>query len=177
MRNRRSFSIPGLRAPPLGEENNAEFRLVTPDYFRTLGIRLLKGRFFNAGDRVGSSGVVMVSESVAKRCWPNEDPVGKRLVVADGIKPESREIVGVVSDTLSSGWPARFSSKSIGLCTRPTGHFSSSWFILRRILSLWRVRFKRLFGPSIPRSPFEAVRPWNSWRKTLWCRGASWSIC
>jgi putative ABC transport system permease protein len=102
-RNRRGFSIPGLPSLPPGEENNAEFRLVTPDYFRTLGIRLLKGRFFNEGDRPGSASVAVISESMARRFWPNENPVGKRLVVADGIKPESREIVGVVSDTLSLG--------------------------------------------------------------------------
>jgi putative ABC transport system permease protein len=102
-RNRRGFSIPGLPAPPPGEENSAEFRLVTPDYFRTMGIRLLKGRLFNANDRLGSASVAMISESMAKRFWPSEDPIGKRLVVADGIKPESREIVGVVSDTLSLG--------------------------------------------------------------------------
>ena len=103
MFNRRGFSIPGLPTPPPGEENNAEFRVVTPDYFRTMGIRLLKGRFFNADDRQGSAGVVMVSESMAKRFWSREDPIGKRVVVADGIKPESREIVGVVGDTLSHG--------------------------------------------------------------------------
>ena len=51
MFNRRGFSIPGLPAPAPGEENNAEFRVVTPDYFRTMGIRLLKGRFFNAAGR------------------------------------------------------------------------------------------------------------------------------
>jgi putative ABC transport system permease protein len=101
--NRRGFSIPGLPPPPPGEENNAEFRLVTPDYFRTMGIRLLKGRFFNANDRLGSASVVMISESMAKRFWPNEDPIGKRIVVADAIKPESREIVGAVGDTLSHG--------------------------------------------------------------------------
>jgi putative ABC transport system permease protein len=103
MYNRRGFSIPGLPAPAPGEENNAEFRLVTPDYFRTMGIRLLKGRFFNANDRLGSASVVMISESMAKRFWPGEDPIGKRMVVADGVKPESREIVGVVGDTLSHG--------------------------------------------------------------------------
>jgi putative ABC transport system permease protein len=102
-RNRRAFSIPGLPTPPPGEENNAEFRLVTPDYFRTLGIRLLKGRFFSAGDRPGSAGVAIVSESMTKRFWPNENLIGKRVVVADAIKPESREIIGVVSDTLSLG--------------------------------------------------------------------------
>jgi putative ABC transport system permease protein len=103
MFNRRGFSIPGLPTPPPGEENNAEFRVVTPDYFRTMGIRLLKGRFFNADDRQGSAGIVIVSESMAKRFWSRENPIGKRVVVADGIKPESREIVGVVGDTLSHG--------------------------------------------------------------------------
>jgi predicted permease len=103
MYNRRAFSFPGQPAPPPGEENNAEFRLVTPDYFRTLGIKLVKGRFFNAGDRLGSASVVIVSESMAKRFWPSEEPLGKRVIVADGIKPESREIVGVVGDTLSHG--------------------------------------------------------------------------
>src|SRR5207248_4263706 len=53
MFNRRGFSIPGLPAPPPGEENNAESRLVTPDYFRTVGIQLLKGRFFNASAPAG----------------------------------------------------------------------------------------------------------------------------
>jgi putative ABC transport system permease protein len=101
--NRRGFSIPGLPAPAPGEENNAEFRLVTPDYFRTMGIRLLKGRFFNANDRLGTASVAMISESMAKRFWPSEDPIGKRVIVPDGIKPEPREIVGVVGDTLSHG--------------------------------------------------------------------------
>jgi predicted permease len=63
----------------------------------------LKGRFFNANDRLGTASVAMISESMAKRFWPTEDPIGKRVIVADGIKPESREIVGVVGDTLSHG--------------------------------------------------------------------------
>src|SRR5260370_31111964 len=86
--NRRGFSIPGLPAPPPGEENNAEFRLVTPDYFRTMGIRLLKGRFFNANDRIGTASGIMISESMAKRFWPSENPIGQRVIVPHGIKPE-----------------------------------------------------------------------------------------
>ena len=100
MFNRRGFSIPGLPAPPPGEENNAEFRLVTPDYFRTVGIQLLKGRFFNASDRLGTASVAMISESMAKRFWPGRDPIDKRLIVADGIKPESRRGGGSPSPRL-----------------------------------------------------------------------------
>jgi predicted permease len=70
-------------------------RIVSPDYFRTMGIPLLKGRYFNEHDRKDEPETVIVDEAMAERFWPNEDPIGKRL------KNKSdtwRTVVGVISD-------------------------------------------------------------------------------
>ncbi|MGB7923672.1 MAG: ABC transporter permease [Pyrinomonadaceae bacterium] len=73
-------------------------RIVSPGYFRTMGIPLLKGRYFNERDRKDEPEVVMVNEAMAARFWPNEDPVGKRL--QQKAKTDSwRTVVGVISDT------------------------------------------------------------------------------
>jgi putative ABC transport system permease protein len=74
---------------------------VTPDYFRSMSIPLLKGRFFTDRDAPGSSGVAIVSSSLARRLVPSADPIGRRMVV-DGIdKPV--EVVGVVGDVHQLG--------------------------------------------------------------------------
>jgi len=70
---------------------------VTPDYFNTLGIRLVRGRTFTPDDRVDRPSVLIVNESMARALWPNENPIGKRLSYEDA-KPEWREVVGVVRD-------------------------------------------------------------------------------
>ena len=67
---------------------------VTSDYFATTRIRLLTGRPFAPGDREGAPPVAIVSESVAKRLWPGEDPIGKRVLVTES----ALEVVGVVAD-------------------------------------------------------------------------------
>jgi predicted permease len=73
-------------------------RIVSPGYFRTMGIPLLKGRYFNEQDRQDAPEVVMVNEAMAARFWPNEDPLGKRL--QQKAKTDSwRTVVGVIRDT------------------------------------------------------------------------------
>src|SRR4029434_7867508 len=52
---------------------------IGPDYFKVLGIPVVKGRAFNDRDTAESAGVVIVSESFARIAWPNQDPIGKRL--------------------------------------------------------------------------------------------------
>jgi putative ABC transport system permease protein len=72
---------------------------VSADYFRTMGIRLLSGREFNERDNSKAPGVVILSESVARRLWPGGHPIGKRISMEDHPKAgDWLTIVGIVSD-------------------------------------------------------------------------------
>jgi predicted permease len=89
--------VPGRhRATPDAPGIGVHF--VSPDYFAALGIRLLRGRLFNDGDREGRAEVVVVSETAARRFWPNTDPVGKPVTLGQGGFHDGAEVVGVVSD-------------------------------------------------------------------------------
>ena len=82
----------------------ASIRMVTPGYFPALGIGIAAGRPFDDRDRQGAPGVVMISETLARRLWPGQQAVGRRLVVdysTAGTYPH--EIVGVVKDVRFRG--------------------------------------------------------------------------
>lgn len=82
----------------------ADVRMVTKDYFRTLGIAVLRGRSFTAADSPSSPRVVIVNEKLARQIWPGDEPVGKRLVIdysTAGTYPY--EVVGVVNDVRFRG--------------------------------------------------------------------------
>lgn len=72
--------------------------VVTPDYFKTFGLRVVRGRAFTADDRKGSELVIVVSQGLATRYWPGQDPIGKRLYGGAGPNDVLR-VVGVVPDT------------------------------------------------------------------------------
>ena len=77
---------------------------VSPDLFRTLGIPLKAGRFFDRSDGPNSPPVVMVNETMAKRYWPNQSAIGKRFYYGSGAaKPAWITIVGVVGDSRRAG--------------------------------------------------------------------------
>jgi putative ABC transport system permease protein len=78
-----------------------EYRWVAGDYFKTVGIRLLQGRLFDARDRVRSPQVIVVNRTLAEKFWPGQDPIGKRL--APGTSENWWEVIGVVSDVRSFG--------------------------------------------------------------------------
>jgi putative ABC transport system permease protein len=88
----------GAPAAKLGENVIAFFRSVDPGYFRALQVRLVRGRFFTEQDPA-SAPVAIVNEAMARRFWPNQDPVGKRF--APGRSVTWLSIVGVVSDVKS----------------------------------------------------------------------------
>ncbi len=103
---RRRYRLPGQPEAPNIETELAEFRVATPDYFRTLGIPLRSGRYFDRRDRAGGPAVVIINETLARRLWPNENPAGKSLIVPDMATPETREVIGVVGDTRHHGLDA-----------------------------------------------------------------------
>ncbi|MDX6498756.1 MAG: hypothetical protein QOG23_2016 [Blastocatellia bacterium] len=88
--------IEGPAPLPAGQRPEADYTTVTPDYFRTLQIPLLKGRQFTAQDSKDAPGAIIVNDILASTLWPNEDPIGKRLTV--GFEKTPRQIIGVVGN-------------------------------------------------------------------------------
>jgi putative ABC transport system permease protein len=97
------FRIEGRPRPEPGQEPDASNRSVTAQYFQAIGIPLLKGRYFTEQDRRGGAvGAAIINDTLARRYFPNEDPIGKYVSHIganqnDG-DPERWEIVGVVGD-------------------------------------------------------------------------------
>lgn len=85
------------------QQRVVQFRVITPEYFETMRIPLRRGRLFNERDRAGSREVVIVSDSFARRLWPDSDPIGRTINVADLGTVQPREVVGVVGDVRHSG--------------------------------------------------------------------------
>jgi putative ABC transport system permease protein len=90
--------------PPRPDLPDSAFTPVSADYFEAMGIRLLKGRGFTSADTADSAKVAVINETLARRIWPGEDPIGKRL--KQGLPEDQRpwrEVVGVVADVKLNG--------------------------------------------------------------------------
>ncbi|HWS87827.1 MAG TPA: ABC transporter permease [Pyrinomonadaceae bacterium] len=95
------FNVEGRPAPPPGEEPTTDVRVVDENYFRAMRVALLRGRGFSPQEQVEARRVAVVSESLAKKYFPGEDPLGKRIRVFMKQEPPLTEIVGVVADVKS----------------------------------------------------------------------------
>lgn len=84
--------------PAPGTGPSTDVRPVTPNFFRTMGIRRIAGRDFTPADRADSTRVAIISDAAARRVFPGEDPIGKRIDVFIGNAGPPYEIVGVVGD-------------------------------------------------------------------------------
>jgi putative ABC transport system permease protein len=84
------------------EQLRAQFIPITPDYFRTLQMPVTQGREFETLDTTGSVPVALINETMARRYWPNQSPLGERVQVDTVLLPNEppRQIVGVVSDVM-----------------------------------------------------------------------------
>jgi putative ABC transport system permease protein len=81
---------------------HGDYAFITPDYFQTLGIKLTRGRVFTDHDNAGSVGVAIIDEAMARKYWPSEDPLGKRITFEGTRKnPLWREVVGIVGHVKS----------------------------------------------------------------------------
>ncbi|HEX8163954.1 MAG TPA: ABC transporter permease [Pyrinomonadaceae bacterium] len=88
--------LPDRETPPKGQEPQAQFNTATPDYFAAMGIPTVRGRLFGDGDRLGTPVVFVINQTMARRFWPGQDPVGKQIKIVGDDAPGT--VVGVVGD-------------------------------------------------------------------------------
>jgi putative ABC transport system permease protein len=89
-----SFDIEGMPPRSADENRQADRRDISPDYFKAMGISLLKGREFSDQDNADSPNVVIINQDLARKYWPTSDPLGQRIKLYD----KDWEIVGIVGD-------------------------------------------------------------------------------
>jgi predicted permease len=121
-----TFTIDGRPEVSGPDEPHAQMRPITPGYFRTLGIPLVRGRAFDERDADGAPPVAIISQTAARRYWPGEDPIGRRLrmhVSAIGGRQPFREIVGIVGDVKN----ARLDMPSAPMVYLPHAQHPASW--------------------------------------------------
>jgi predicted permease len=95
-----TFEVEGREPPPPGEEQALDVRVATPGYFEAMGVPVRRGRTFNDNDRAGGVPVALLSESAVARHFPNEDPIGRRIVMGwtrDSVRVQGT-VVGIVGD-------------------------------------------------------------------------------
>jgi putative ABC transport system permease protein len=104
--NTNNFNLEIRPTPPGKSEEVAEFLSISPEYFRTLSIPLLKGRYLSEQDDENAPPVMVISETMARRYFPNEDPIGMRLKTGGCTECDWTTIIGVVGDVKNEGLSA-----------------------------------------------------------------------
>src|SRR5256714_7431377 len=105
------FNIEGRPHLDPADLPSTNYYSVTPDYFRAMGIRLIRGRVFTPQDDAKAPRVAIINETMARQFFPNEDPIGKRINITNG--PDAwREIVGIVGDIKQYGVDKATSAQS-----------------------------------------------------------------
>jgi putative ABC transport system permease protein len=101
----RGFQIEGRPPAEPGNMPGADYSVACPGYFKTMGVPVLKGREFTAQDTVSAPGVIVINETMAKRYWPGEDPIGRAIRLGGSNGPRLT-IVGVMGDVHHLGLDA-----------------------------------------------------------------------
>jgi putative ABC transport system permease protein len=91
------YSVVGRPDPLLGQEPVCDVRIMANEYLKTMGVTLLRGRLFNEREEADARGRIVINETMARRHWPTEDPIGKRVKISWD-ENAADEIIGVVSD-------------------------------------------------------------------------------
>jgi putative ABC transport system permease protein len=104
----RGFVIEGRPDPGPENQPGAGYSVICPNYFRTMGIKLISGREFTERDSQNAPGVIVINEAMAKRNWPNEDPLGKRIKIGFfNSDAPWMTIVGIAQDVKQGGLDRR----------------------------------------------------------------------
>jgi len=101
------FTIEGRTPSAPGDVPQTRWRAISPDYLRTMGILRRRGRYFTGQDHEKATGVAIINETMARRFWPDGDPLGKRIKLGGPQRPYPwMEIVGIVGDVKHDGLDA-----------------------------------------------------------------------
>ena len=100
------FAIEGRPKPGPGEVPGAVYRMVTPGYFGTMRLPLIRGRDITDSDNAIAPGVVIINEQAARQYWPGEDPIGQRVSFDDNERnpPTWLTIIGIAKDAKQDNW-------------------------------------------------------------------------
>jgi putative ABC transport system permease protein len=150
------FAIEGQPAPDPEHMPGANYSVACPNYFRTMGVPVLKGREFNHLDTLNAPGVIVINETMARRFWPIEDPLGRaiRLGGPDGSR---LTVVGVVGDVHHWGLDATVRPQLF----RP--YTQAGWPVMTVVLRTtsspvaFIVRAKRALAEILPDRPVSNV--------------------
>lgn len=141
--------------------NSASLRFVTPGYFATMGIPLRAGRDIRDSDTLDRQHVAVVSESLAQRQWPGQDPIGRRF----GFALSERTVVGVVGDVRMRGLE-RTSEPQIYLSSAQVednsiiGYIPQDLVVKTKLpLDAWLPAVRRIIAAADPEQPLSRVRP------------------
>ncbi len=161
------YGIPGEEYATLQERPVVEFRFVTPDYFPAMEIPIVRGQGLQLADREDGRAVIVVSEALAERHWPGEDPIGKQIEYWG----ETREIIGVVGDITNRRGDPRIMSymsafqnpqRAMAMTVRTSGPPTSVADAIRaeilrldpnlpmyRVMSMEEVRYQSTMGDAV----------------------------
>jgi len=107
--------------PPPGQSRDANHRVVSADYFRTMGVRLRAGRLFGDSDGPDATPVAIINEAMARKYWPGENPVGRRFHLGRSVENVWFTIVGVVEDVRQMGLDVNGRAEMYFPYTQPEG--------------------------------------------------------
>lgn len=130
------FDLAGRAPFPPGSEPAMEMGVIDSDYFSTLGVRLLRGRTFNASDKQDTSPKIVIDERMAKTFWPNEDPIGRIIYrgrAANRTAGDARgtEVIGVVPTLALYGTEEAPPNQYQGYVAQSQQAFNEMNFVLR----------------------------------------------
>ena len=155
------FAVVGREETEPDTWQSGRFDSVSPEYFQTLGVPLLRGRYFSRQDSIGHPPVMIINEAMAQRYWPSKDPLGARIdfgnTLNDGT-PGPFEIVGVVGDVKDTALDLAAEPYMYVCCDQ-----TALWFMFFTLrvsgdpMSLVRTVRKEVAAVTLDEAPFEFV--------------------
>ena len=152
------IQIEGHPVQAMADQPEVSVRISSPGYFHTMHIPLMHGRDFGDQDTASSPGTIIISQSMAQRFWPNEDPVGRHLTLTF-FPNKIREIVGVVGDIKDRGLD---SAEPAAMLYVPLAQLTAPPTVVWRSFPLWLMVRAQSNAASITPATINAMHQLNS---------------